>query len=478
MTEFGHGAARNPLADKARYVSFDTTICALSSAPGRAGIAVVRISGPQAAELARQVFISRDAPGSALPARRAVLGRIRDPRREQDLDEGLLTFFPAGASYTGEDVVELSLHGSPVLVEALLDTLCALGGQLAEPGEFTLRAFLHGRIDLAQAEAVRDVIEAKTLTQAQVAARQRSGELSQRLRPVKELLIDVVVQLESAVEFVEEDLDLDSRERTAAKLRQLVDDLDRWITSFRRGRLVREGFTLAIVGRPNVGKSSVFNALLSHERSIVADLPGTTRDLVSESTSIDGVPVRLLDTAGVRETGDRIERLGVDRSFQAIADADAVLLVVDGSEPRAPEDDGLRQRLAGLPALAVFNKADLPAAWSGAERDEFTGPTGCAVVSALTGEGIDALRKVIICHLLGEAPERDGVLVTNLRHARCLEASREALRRAAVALDSRLSEEFVLADLHEALCKLGEITGETTVEDLLGEIFSRFCIGK
>jgi len=457
---------------------FDTTICALSSAPGRAGIAVVRISGPQAAELGRQVFIAREPTGAALPPRRALLGRIVDPRSADDLDEGLLTFFPAGASYTGEEVVELSLHGSPVLVEALLDALCALGAQLAEPGEFTLRAFLHGRIDLAQAEAVRDVIEAKTLTQAQVAARQRAGELSQQLRPVKQLLIDVVVQLESAVEFVEEDLPLDSRERIASKLRQLGNELDRWIASFRRGRLIREGFTLAIVGRPNVGKSSVFNALLSHERSIVAELPGTTRDLVSESTSIEGVPVRLLDTAGVRETGDRIEQLGVDRSFQAIADADALLLVIDRSTRRAPEDDVLRERLSGLPALAVFNKADLPDAWSDAEREMFAGPAGHTSVSALTGSGIDALRKVIMCHLLGEPPERDGILVTNLRHARCLEAAREALTRAAAALDSRLSEEFVLADLHAALRKLGAITGETTVEDLLGEIFSRFCIGK
>ena len=453
------------------------TICALSSAPGRAGIAVVRISGPDAFRLAREVFIPPTV-GDAAAARRAVLGRIRDPRSEVEIDQGLLTPFPAPSSYTGEDVVEISLHGSPVLVEALLDALCACGARLAEPGEFTLRAFLRGRLDLAQAEAVRDVIEAKTLFQAQVAARQREGELSRRLQPPKQLLIDIIVQLESAVEFVEEDLPVESRARLALKLEALQAEIDGWIRSFRRGRLVREGFSLAIVGRTNVGKSSLFNALLAEERSIVTELPGTTRDLVSESTSIEGIPVRLLDTAGVRCAGDRVEQLGVDRSFGAMADADALLLVVDGSEARVFEDDLVRERVGQLSFLVVFNKADLEQAWREEERDRFAAGRLWAVVSARTGIGVEGLRNMILRHLFQGAPQREDFVVTNLRHARCLEAAQEALSGAGAALRRGLSEEFALVDLHAALGKLGEITGETTVEDLLSEIFSRFCIGK
>jgi len=454
------------------------TICALSTAAGRAGIAVVRVSGPEAFRLAREVFVPRGAPDAAAGDRRALFGRIRDPRSGETLDDGLLTSFAGPRSYTGEDVVEISLHGSPVLVEALLDALCARGARLAEPGEFTLRAFLRGRIDLAQAEAVRDVIEAKTLLQAQVASRQRSGELSRRLEPLKSLLVDVIVQLESAVEFVEEDLPLESRDRLAEKLRALDAEIDRWIATFRRGRLIREGFNLAIVGRPNVGKSSLFNALLAEERSIVTDVPGTTRDLVSESTSIEGIPVRLVDTAGVRDASDGVEKLGVDRSLRAMADADALLLVVDLSVPSASEDDLVRDRLGDLSFLVVFNKADLEPAWCDDERRRFAGDRPRAVVSARAGAGIEALRKMILSHLFAGAPEREDFVVTNLRHARCLEATRQALRRAAAALGEGLSEEFVLVDLHAGLARLGEITGETSVEDLLGEIFSRFCIGK
>ena len=230
------------------------------------------------------------------------------------------------------------MHGSPVLVSAVLDCLCAKGARLAEPGEFTLRAFLRGRMDLSQAEAVQDIIEAKTLYQAQVAARQRSGELARQLEPVKTLLIDIIVQLECALEFVEENLPLESREALGAKLEGLQGQLGAWIESYRRGRLIRDGFTMAIVGRSNVGKSSLFNALLRQERSIVSEIPGTTRDLVSEEMSLDGVPVRLLDTAGVRVSGDRVEQLGVDRSLRAMAEADALLLVLDRSAPRAEED--------------------------------------------------------------------------------------------------------------------------------------------
>ncbi len=451
------------------------TICALSTAPGRSGIAVVRMSGPESFNLLRQVFRT----SKPMDPRRASLGRILDPRRGEELDEVVVTCFPAPQSYTGEDVAEISMHGSPVLVSALLECLCALGARLAEPGEFTMRAFLRGRMDLSQAEAVRDVIEATTLYQAQVAARQRSGEIARQLEPVKERLIDIIVNLEAAVEFVEEDLAVEARGQLALKLENVQTGLDQWIGSFRQGRIVHDGFSLAIVGRPNVGKSSLFNALLSQERSIVTELPGTTRDMVSEFTNLEGIPVRLLDTAGVRRSEDRVERLGVDRSMRAMADADAILLVVDTSQPQAAEDEELQLRLAELPCIVVMNKSDLPAVWPTRQQNAYAGSHPIVAVSALLGTDIDLLRSAILEHLFGSArPQRDGILITNLRHCQCLEAARDALRRAADALRHGLSEEFVLVDLHAGLQKLGAITGETGVEDLLNAIFSRFCVGK
>ena len=454
------------------------TICALSSAPGRAGIALVRISGESAFRIIRKVFAPR-VVGDGPQPRRAVLGKIHDPASGVELDQALLTCFPAPHSYTGEDVAELSVHGSPVVVSTLLDFLCQSGARLAEPGEFTLRAFVHGQMDLAQAEAVRDVIEAKTRYQVQVASRQREGEISHQLEPLRKLIIDVVVQLESAVEFVEEDLPLESRAVVAEKLDQAGHELDRWIRSFRRGRLIRDGFSMAVVGRPNVGKSSLFNTLLAQERSIVTEIPGTTRDLVSEFTSLEGIPVRLLDTAGVRASSDKVERLGVDRSFQVMADADSLLLVVDGSEPCQEEDWELRERLHNLTGLVVMNKSDLPGRWLPEEKERYASDWAWAEVSAKTGAAIPDLQRMILRHLFGdEAPERDGILVTNLRHCRCLEAARGALSQAARGLRAGFSEEFALVDLHAALRALGEITGETSVEDLLSEIFARFCIGK
>ncbi|MGA2260587.1 MAG: tRNA uridine-5-carboxymethylaminomethyl(34) synthesis GTPase MnmE [Acidobacteriota bacterium] len=459
-------------------VDLSESICALSSAPGRSGIAVIRLSGPDCFGILKLVFFPA-YPKTEMPERRAVLGIIRDPRTGVDLDEALVTCFRTPHSYTGEDVAELSVHGSPVVVSHLLDCLCAQGARLATPGEFTMRAFLHGRIDLAQAEGVRDVIEANTLYQLQVASRQRSGALSRQLEPVKRTLMDIIVGLETAVEFVEDDLALESRELLAAKLESTVEELSRWVGSFRHGRIVRNGFNLAIVGRPNVGKSSLFNVLLAEDRSMVTEVPGTTRDFVSESVDIEGIPVRLTDTAGVRAGQNRLEQIGVDRSLRVIADADAVLLVLDRSQPRCQEDERLREQMSTLCGIVALNKSDLPSAWTAPERAEYAAIWPCFDISALTGSGMDRLRTAIPRHLFGDqGRDRDGLLVTNLRHCQCLEAARQHLATGCGALRAGLSEEFVLADLHRGLQKLGEITGETRLEDILGEIFSRFCVGK
>jgi tRNA modification GTPase len=276
------------------------TICALSTPPGRSGIAVIRVSGTQSIDIFRKIFVPKK-PLEQVPHRHALLGKIEEPRGGYEIDEAIATCFASPNSYTGEDMVEFSLHGNPVLVTALLDCLSEQGARLAEPGEFTMRAFLHGRLDLAQAEAVNDIISATTLYQAQVAARQRSGALSRQLKPLKELLVDIIVNLESAIEFVEEDLPTASREALVQQLGRVRQQLREWIATYRQGRIIKEGFSMAVVGKPNVGKSSVFNALLAQNRSIVTELPGTTRDLVSEFTNLEGIPVRLQDTAGIQD---------------------------------------------------------------------------------------------------------------------------------------------------------------------------------
>jgi tRNA modification GTPase len=450
------------------------TICALSTPPGRAAIALVRISGPATFGILDQFFRAEKRPVSL--ERRAVLGRVID-RGGSDIDEALVTCFPSPHSYTGEDLAEISVHGSPVIVSAVIDLLCSGGARLAIPGEFTMRAFLNGRLDLAQAEAVNDVIHAATLYQARMAARQRTGELSRQLQRVKAMLLDVVVNLESAVEFVEEALPVKSRETVSGILIEAGRELQHWIQTYRRGRIVHDGFSLAVVGRPNVGKSSVFNMLLESDRSIVADSPGTTRDVVAEVANIEGIPVRLADTAGVRAAEDIVEQMGVARSFRAIGDADAVLLVVDLGRPPSADDEVLRDRLADGGCIVVMNKSDLPCCWLTADKERFAGDRARVEVSAKFGTGLPELRAAMLSQVLG-GEGMDGLLVTNLRHCQCLEAAAVKIEDAGRALRDGLSEEFVLVDLHAAVRKLGEVTGETTVEDLLGEIFSRFCIGK
>lgn len=454
------------------------TICALSTPPGRSGIAVVRVTGPQSLPLASRVFRPQ-AQSQTLPFRRALYGTVVDPRNGAAIDDAIITCFQAPSSYTGEDMCEVSLHGSPVLIGVLLECLCALGARLARPGEFTMRAFLHGRMDLAQAEAVRDIIEAATLYQAQVAARQRDGSLSRQLRPIKESLVDVVVNLESAVEFVEEDLPPTSRDRITSTLTGLQGTLAAWLNTYRQGKLIRDGFTMAVVGRPNVGKSSVFNALLAEDRSIVAEIPGTTRDLVSEFMSLGGIPARLQDTAGIHHSADHVEQMGIDRSLQAIADADAVLLVGDLSRPLSSHDLALRQELDGRACIAVLNKSDLSSCWTMGDRGAFAGDWPCVEVSAKSMAGIDRLRSAILDRIAGGGAIRlDGILITSLRHSQKLEGAAADIAAAVAALQEGLSEEFALLHLHDALRNLGAITGETNAEDLLDEIFSRFCIGK
>ncbi|MFL6215212.1 MAG: tRNA uridine-5-carboxymethylaminomethyl(34) synthesis GTPase MnmE [Blastocatellia bacterium] len=453
------------------------TIAALSTPPGRGGIGVIRLSGPLALEIASVIFTTESRATLDAPSR-VHFGRVVDPATDDSVDEALLTYFRAPHSYTGEDVVELSCHGSPVILRRVLAMTVERGARIAEPGEFTFRAFLNRRIDLAQAQAVRDCINAQTEYQARVATRQLEGALSKRLMPIKEALVEVIVHLESSVEFVEDDISPEASSALRERLEHVNESLKEVAGSFAFGRFVKEGFDLAIVGRPNVGKSSIFNRLVGHDRAIVTELPGTTRDALYENTSIAGVPVRLIDTAGIRETRDIVERIGITRSRTAIADADITLLVLDASEPLTEDD---RQLLGDVPSarrLVAMNKTDLPMCIDSRALAEVV-ESDVLTLSAVIGEGFEELIKAILARLSGDAAlERDDIMITDARQHAAVTQAIAQIDKARDLMIERELEEIILLNLHSALQSIGEISGETLTDDILGQIFSTFCIGK
>jgi len=387
-------------------------------------------------------------------------------RHGNAIDQVVATYFAAPRSYTAEDVVEISCHGSPVVLRHGLARAVECGARPAEPGEFTLRAYVNGRIDLPQAEAVRDLIEATTLYQARVAAQQAGGSVSRRIAPLKEQLLELIALLEAGIDFAEDDVSVAPAEEILRRIAPVLEGVRRLAGSFAYGSLVREGITLAIVGRPNVGKSSLFNALLEQDRAIVTEIPGTTRDLVSETASIGGIPVKLYDTAGIREGTERIEALGIERSYQAMADADLALVVLDASQGATAEDEALAAR-AGR-RIVVWNKVDLAMA-----------PDGDLAVSARTGQGIAELREAILKAVAPEGGfEQESGFITSVRHEQLLRESAEYLEKAAGATECGIPHEMVLLDLYGALAPIDAITGATTADDILNRIFSTFCIGK
>ena len=383
------------------------------------------------------------------------------------IDEVVATYFAAPRSYTAEDLVEISCHGSPVVLRFAVERACAAGARLAEPGEFTLRAYLNGRIDLPQAEAVRDLIDSTTLYQARVAAQQVEGSVSRRIQPSKEQLLELIALLEAGIDFAEDDISVAPTEEILRRLDPVAQALQQLISTFDYGKLVHSGITLAIVGRPNVGKSSLFNRLLEQDRAIVTEIPGTTRDVVSEVAAIDGIPIRFVDTAGIRTGQDPVEKLGIERSYQAMADANVTLVVIDLSNPIAAGDLALidRAKLQGRYIL-VGNKSDLRRVAEPAE--------GFVAVSAVTGQGIEGLRQKIV----PAAREQESGFITSLRHEQLLRESVEALQQARKAAELGIPHEMLLLDLYAALRPIDAITGATTADDILNRIFSTFCIGK
>jgi tRNA modification GTPase len=447
--------------------STDDTIVAIATPPGRGGIGVVRLSGPAAAAIA-STLTARDgfAPRHATLATVAAADGV-------PIDQAVVTHFPAPHSYTGDDVVEVSAHGSPVVLEAIVRAAIAAGARLANPGEFTFRAYLNGRIDLLQAEAVGELIDAVTPLQARVAFDQLDGTLTARLREMDRTLLDLIAPLEASLDFPEEGYHFISPSDAAGRLSEIRASLDALLADAARGKMIREGLTVAILGRPNAGKSSLFNRLAGAARAIVTDVPGTTRDLLTERVDIGGVPFTIVDTAGQRAgAGDAIEEEGISRARQAGEAADLVLLVLDRSRPPDDDDRALLEQTASRRRVVVASKSDLPAAWQPAAA-------GALEVSSLTDEGIDLLRAALSAAAgAGDLVLRDRAPIANMRHAALLEKARDAVARAAAAAAGGVPEECILADLHEARGRFDEITGARPQDEVLRVIFERFCIGK
>jgi len=438
------------------------TITAISTPPGRGGIGIVRLSGPEAASIAARLVRLRQPLEHGRARLADVLDEVHIEGDSERIDEAVVTFFAAPNSYTTQDLVEIAAHGSPI-----------------EAGEFTQRAFLCGRLDLTQAEAVRDLIDAQTLTQVRQAASQMGGALSHRVAPVKQSLVELIALLEAGIDFAEDDVTVTPQAEIARRIAELTPPLGALEASFARGRIVHDGLTLAIVGRPNAGKSSLFNRLVERERAIVTSTPGTTRDTVTERISLDGIPLELVDTAGLREAIEEVEQLGIARSREALADAALVLVVLDATQSVNDEERALLTAVENRPVLIAINKKDL-CTDEPSEGDiavaEFAGIPALPT-SALTGEGIPALRERILALATGGAAAEPGML-TSLRHHRVITTALESLGEAALANQNAIPHEMILIDLYRALWALDSLTGQTTPDDVLNLIFSTFCIGK
>jgi len=459
----------------------EDTIVAIATPIGQAGIGVIRISGPAALDVVGRVFRS-SVSVRELPSHTVHLGDAVDPETGEALDHVLLTVFHAPHSYTGENVVELSCHGGPATLRRILTAVLTAGARHAAPGEFTKRAFLNGKLDLAQAEAVNDLIRAQTDHAQRVALRQLEGHLSKRVRSAGGELAEVLTKIEASIDFPD-DVDEPGFDALRGSLERLTRELEALLSSADRGRVYREGLRVTISGRPNVGKSSLLNALLRQSRAIVTPMPGTTRDTIEEPINIKGVPILAIDTAGLRDTGDAVETLGVERAEASIERAQIVLLVVDAHEGIAEEDRRLYAGLRGKPALVVLNKTDLlrPEQLEAAvrEAERRFGPEVAVPVSALNGTGIEKLEdRIAELAVGGEVGPPEDILVSNVRHKRAIESALVSLRRAAETVSARQPVDLVSVDLVASRNALGEITGETAAEDLIDRIFSEFCVGK
>lgn len=455
----------------------EDTIAAIATPPGEGGIAIVRVSGPDAERIAAGIFARAQGKNGKLESHRLYHGAIRDPRVRSVLDEVLLAVMRKPRSYTGEDVVEIHCHGGAFLARRILEVVLAQGARHAEPGEFTMRAFLNGRVDLTQAEAVLDLIRARTDKGVELALRQAEGGVSGWVHEVREELLDILVQVEAAIDFPEEEIELLKRAELSDKINCLRRKILEVASTYEWGRLFREGARVCICGRPNVGKSSLLNALLGEERVIVTPIPGTTRDVIEESINLAGLPVVLWDTAGIRETYDQIEKIGVDLSRQHLEKADAVLLVLDGTTKLTAEDRQLLELTRDKKRIITVNKSDLSLEMNSEDVTRIASEAEVLSVSAKTKTGLDVLKGSLRTLMLGSQAEPQ-VVLTNIRHKAGLLSSATALARSAESVSDNQPPEFIAVDLNSAREALEEVVGTINSDDILERIFTNFCIGK
>ena len=450
------------------------TIAAISTPVGEGGIGIVRVSGPASLPMARTIFRAKSNGG--LKSHRFSYGAVVNPDTSELVDEAMLVFMKGPNSYTREDVVEIQCHGGTLVVARILALVLSEGARLAEPGEFTKRAFLNGRIDLVQAEAIMDVIASRTDASLSLAQHQREGLLSKRISAVKDGILYALAYVEALIDFPEEDIDVAVESDVLGRVTPALGELTELVEGFDEGRVLRDGVSVVIAGKPNVGKSSLLNTLLKEKRAIVTSVPGTTRDVIEEVVNINGLPVKLLDTAGIRESEDQVEQEGVRLTLDRIPKADLVLFVVDASHPFGEEDEAILQAIGSKTHIVVRNKSDLP------PRLEFPGELQApsVFISTVTGEGVAELRDAITgAFMHGKAVDgREYVAVSRARHRDALLKARESLQRFVANLQAGVNMELLPIDLRDALDAVGEVTGETTADDVLDRIFSSFCIGK
>ena len=472
--------------------ALEDTICAIATPAGEGGIGIVRLSGPQALDVAAGVVrlrsgrrLSSVASHTLHLADLRLPPSLRGPKAATGIDwhatsdvfdEAFVVYMKSPRSFTGEDIVEIQSHGGGLILSLLCRACLATGARMAAPGEFTKRAFLNGRLDLSQAEAVLDTIRAKSAASLTAAQRQLRGELAREVDAARDALVQLLAQLEAGIDFVGEEIELLDRQDLLETIDGVTGLVQRLGATARQGRLLREGARVVIAGRPNVGKSSLLNRLLKEDRAIVTALPGTTRDIIEEAIDLDGVIIHLVDTAGIRDTDDVLEREGIRRSRSAQKDADLQLIVIDGSAPLSDDDHRLIGQASRGKHVIAINKADLPLRVDPSELG--AGTLGVAL-SAKTGEGVDALRAAIRSQLVSGGPEAtEGVIVTNVRHQAALERARESLAQAKESVGAEMANELVAVDVRAAADALGEITGAITTDEILEQIFSTFCIGK
>lgn len=453
------------------------TICAIATPPGEGGVGIVRLSGPVSLAILRALFRTPGGrPRQEWPAHRLVHGFVVDPRDDTRVDEVLAVYMPRPRSYTGEDVVEFQGHGGPTPLRRIVDLALQRGARSPAPGEYTLRAFLNGRLDLAQAEAVIDVIRARTDLSLRTAMGQFSGKLSARVLGVSDRLLDWMARLEATIDFPEDDIPSVSTQRMQAMAEDILAEVEGLLAGAEQGRILRDGARVAIVGKPNVGKSSLLNALLGESRAIVTEVPGTTRDSIEEWLDVRGIPTRVIDTAGIRHSVDQIESIGVGRARAHLQSAELVLMVLDGSRPLEPEDEDVATLSDGRPRIVVVNKSDLAPAWEDAAR--LAGGDPVVRVSALSGGNVQGLVQAMADRFTSGLPVGDETVGGNLRHRDALYRAREHVRKARETAVKGLPADFVTIDLRAAVDALGEITGSHITDEVVSRIFSQFCLGK